>query len=905
MFDEESNSCDDARHFAAIGKKGKENSDPDLEYKFKKSKKKSSKEELLESQMQCYKRLSDLLEKSKCYSMMLLNRIDDINLSAVLDLKNEAIKKNLEAEKLKNNKSSSSVKKRGRPRKRKNDEVDQLVPECKLARQSSGRLDSRVGDSQKDEELPSSSSSSMQPSSQDDFCNSTMNNSSEADDKKLDALNDEKKSQNTVINSNSSSSIGGVKISDDAMEKVHTDENTYKQPVLVSGGTLRKYQLDGVSWLMKLYINGVNGILADEMGLGKTIQCISLIADLICIDIPGPFLICGPLSTLYNWANEFKTFAPEVPYLLYYGNKTERMNLIPKIHKPVHVPSQNVYVKPVVITSYEVVMKDQRFLSKLPWQLLIIDEGHRIKNSKCKLIKELNAYTSPHRLLLTGTPLQNNLSELWTLLNFLIPEIFNHAGSFETWFDVNFLENVDNADEQIVQEEQKSNTLSKIHQILTPFMLRRLKTDVDIVIPPKKELLVVAPFAEKQKNIYKSIVNRTIAQLNEYNNDPYEALADEVSLADDCETLMKSRSLRASTRRKSANYKLAFADDNDEMQDEDSKSGSAKGDDDYEVDDDGLSAWVDAVIKSRQESESLRSVVNKNDKNSVFKEQPLKLCNILSLLRRCCNHPYLIKDPRLEDDSGKLLTTEDIVECSGKLKLADRMLKKLKQKGHRVLIFSQSTQLMNLLEDYCSFRKYKYCRLDGAMKINDRQDEIQRFNDEDIFIFMLSTRAGGLGINLTRADTVIIYDSDWNPQCDLQAQDRCHRIGQINPVVVYRLVAANSIDQLIVERANAKRKMEKMIIHKGKFKSSWDEGLADTSNTGSSYKFVDLNELVKILKETDYDDVIRDDTEMSDEKLDSLLDRSDLIQVWNDRKSGVIMSTSDSNVASNCTGLEK
>ncbi|WAR17517.1 DDM1-like protein [Mya arenaria] len=438
-------------------------------------------------------------------------------------------------------------------------------------------------------------------------------------------------------------------------------DGTITRPALLTGGKLRNYQVEGLNWLKVLFENGVNGILADEMGLGKTIQCVALMCQIVTMGALGPFIVIAPLSTLPNWRNEFKRFAPRLPILFYHGTREERARLTNKMKKK-HEVLPGIKIQPIVITSYDIAMRDRANLQRFEWTFMIVDEGHRLKNTECRLLKELKQYKNTHRLLLTGTPLQNNLKELWSLLHFLLPEIFDDLGSFETWFDVTVISD-DAADEAIIEEEKKTNILGMLHQILTPFMLRRVKADVDIDIPPKKELIVYAPLSNVQREFYESTVDRTI--------------------------------------------------------------------------------------------------LNKFKTNNV---------------------------------------DEDIVRKCGKMLVLDQMLMELHKDGHKVLIFSQFTTMMDILGDYLYMRKIEHCRLDGNTKVEDRQIAMDEFNtDPDKWVFLLSTRAGGLGINLIGADTVIIYDSDWNPQNDLQAQDRCHRIGQTKPVMVYRFVTANTIDQKIMK----------------------------------------------------------------------------------------------------------
>ncbi|POI25179.1 hypothetical protein CIB84_011071 [Bambusicola thoracicus] len=333
----------------------------------------------------------------------------------------------------------------------------------------------------------------------------------------------------------------------------------------------------------------------------------------------------------------------------------------------------------------------------------------------CRLIRELKRFNADNKLLLTGTPLQNNLAELWSLLNFLLPDVFDDLKSFESWFDIT---SITETAEDIIAKEKEQNILHMLHQ---------------------EEVVELSPTGRPKRRSRK-----LVDYCEEHNGSP-----------DDLEKL--------------------------------------------------INRTQEEVVKERpviEVSMPMDSEVN------------LKLQNIMMLLRKCCNHPYLIEYP-LDPATQQFKVDEDLVKNSGKFLLLDRMLPELKKRGHKVLMFSQMTMMLDILMDYCYLRGFKFSRLDGSMSYSDREENMHQFNnDPEVFLFLVSTRAGGLGINLTAADTVIIYDSDWNPQSDLQAQDRCHRIGQTKPVVVYRLVTANTIDQKIVERAAAKRKLEKLIIHK-------------------------------------------------------------------------------------------
>nr|KAG5698118.1 hypothetical protein BaRGS_001713 [Batillaria attramentaria] len=622
------------------------------------------------------------------------------------------------------------------------------------------------------------------------------------------------------------------------------------QPLLMTGGVLRPYQLEGYQWLKTLYENGVNGILADEMGLGKTVQCVAMLAHMAYMGVPGPFLICAPLSTIPNWYSEFRRFAPQVPVMLYHGSKDERATLRGKMHR-LHTVREGVKIQPCVITSYEVAMMDRRFLQQYDWRYLIVDEGHRIKNTHCRLIGALRMYKTTNRLLLTGTPLQNNLAELWSLLNFLLPEIFDDLGSFEAWFDIEHIGD-DSVCKQIAADEQRKSVLSMLHQILTPFMLRRLKTDVDMRIPPKKEVIVYAPLLSLQKEFYAALIDRTIFSKIQEKNGTQEV----VEMGSNGRPVRKAASVKV-------DYRLMLGDQRDEKQ---CRTPRQKKHDEEELD-----GWVKAIVDMQQKR------ATKPAPEQKVSQLTIKLRNVMMQLRKCCSHPFLLEHP-LDPKTGELALDERIITQSGKILVLDRMLAELCKRGHKVLIFSQMTKMLDLLEDFCVLRKYEYCRLDGAMNIMDRKENMEEYQKagSDKFVFLLSTRAGGLGINLTAADTVIIYDSDWNPQCDLQAQDRCHRIGQTRPVMVYRLVTANTIDQRIVERAAAKRKLEKLVIHQDKFKSG-------IKNFKTSLDPISSEELLELLNSRDHESEVggrESQAAISDAELQQLLNRSDLEARW-------------------------
>lgn len=457
--------------------------------------------------------------------------------------------------------------------------------------------------------------------------------------------------------------------------------------------------MESLNWLIKLHYMGVNGILADEMGLGKTIQTISLVAYLDLQKKANPskqmiHIVIVPKVTIRNWLREFNKWLPELKVLYFYGDKEERRHLVENDLKKMDYD--------LILTTFESAMKEKASLGKIHYEYMIIDEAHRLKNEKAKFSSIVRQFKTEHRLLLTGTPLQNNLHELWALLNFLMPNIFNDSEEFDKIFDLN-----------TASEENQLKIVKQIHQILRPFVLRRLKSEVEFKLPPKKEIYLYVGLSELQKNMYKQILTKNI----------------------------------------------------------------------------------DVV-------------------NGVSKDK-IQLLNILMQLKKVCNHPYLF--PKVEK-GPPFIEGEHLVYNSMKLKVMDVLLKKIKNENGKVLIFSQMTTLLNILDDYCRYRGFSYCRIDGSTSSDDRDKRIEDFQspNSDKFIFLLSTRAGGLGINLHSANVVVLYDSDWNPQVDLQAIDRAHRIGQTRPVTIYRFVSEGTVEEKIVERAAKKLKIDHLIIQRGK-----------------------------------------------------------------------------------------
>ncbi|KAJ8770709.1 hypothetical protein K2173_021356 [Erythroxylum novogranatense] len=543
---------------------------------------------------------------------------------------------------------------------------------------------------------------------------------------------------------------------------------------LLTGGKLKSYQLKGVKWLISLWQNGLNGILADQMGLGKTIQTIGFLAHLKGNGLDGPYLVIAPLSTLSNWVNEISRFAPSMNAIIYHGDKKQRDEL-----KRKHMPRSIGPKFPIVVTSYEVAFFDARKCFKhYTWKYVVVDEGHRLKNSKCKLLRELKCIPMENKLLLTGTPLQNNLAELWSLLNFILPDIFQSHEEFESWFDLSGKCNNEAVREEL-EEKRRAQVVAKLHAILRPFLLRRIKADVEQMLPPKKEIILYATLTEHQKNFQDHLINKTL-----------------------------ENHLRE-------------------------KGDSARG---------------------------MKGTLN----------------NLMIQLRKNCNHPDLLESAF--SDSYFYPPVEEIVQQCGKFQLLERLLKRLFDCKHKVLIFTQWTKILDIMDYYFSEKGFEVCRIDGSVKLDDRRRQIEEFNDvnSNYRIFLLSTRAGGLGINLTSADTCILYDSDWNPQMDLQAMDRCHRIGQTKPVHVYRLATAQSVEGRILKRAYSKLKLEHVVIGKGQFQQE--------RIMPNSIKGIEEEDILSLLQdeETAEDKLIQ--TDISDEDLDRVLDRSDMLVASSDEK---------------------
>nr|XP_019048526.1 helicase [Kwoniella bestiolae CBS 10118]OCF27456.1 helicase [Kwoniella bestiolae CBS 10118] len=654
---------------------------------------------------------------------------------------------------------------------------------------------------------------------------------------------------------------------------------SFKQPELVTGAKLRDYQLAGVQWMISLYENGLNGILADEMGLGKTLQTISFLAHLRSKGTWGPFLIVCPLSVLNNWCSEFEKFTPSVPVLMYHGTPEHRADLRKtRLQPPSSAgvgglksgkkgrkstgsalrPGQNDTSSfPIVITTFEICMRDKQYLSGLMWKFIVVDEGHRLKNLDCKLIRELKSYTSANRMILTGTPLHNNLAELWSLLNFILPDIFDDLDSFQQWFNFDEMNNGATTEGLL----NKSTVVASLHAILKPFLLRRLKVDVEKELPPKKEYLLYAPLTQQQKDIYQAIASGSIRQFlidkKSGGNDDETAEAEDLPQP---EPVPEQSTSRASRKKDRVNYKI---EENDSKFIRDLENG-------VKVDE-------PSGVKEKCAAEIGRDYALKQATKSV---NNMRLQNIVMQLRKISSHPFLFDWP-VDPNTNEYVVDQELVNASGKMLLLNRLLGELFARGHKVLLFSQFTTMLDVIEDWATIHKgFKVCRIDGSTSQESRREQMHDFNNggddpEACKLFLLSTRAGGLGVNLVAADTVIFFDNDWNPQMDLQAQDRAHRIGQTRPVLIFRLVSAHTIETKILAKAGSKRKLEALVISQGKFGRVVDEN--GRVILGKKSKVESTAEMAKALLELDgeeIDVVSKDDKIISDADLDILLDRS-------------------------------
>ncbi|GBG59037.1 hypothetical protein CBR_g24383 [Chara braunii] len=732
-------------------------------------------------------------------------------------------------------------------------------------------------------------------------------------------------------------------------------------------GKLKEYQLKGLQWLVNLYEQGLNGILADEMGLGKTIQAMSFLAHLAEEkNIWGPFLVVAPASTLPNWADEIAKFCSDLRILPYWGGLQERTVLRKNIN-PKRLYRRDA-VFHVLITSYQLLVSDEKYFRRVKWQYMVLDEAQAIKSASSQRWKTLLSFNCRNRLLLTGTPIQNSMAELWALLHFIMPTLFDSHEQFTEWFAKGIESHAEGAG--TLNEHQ----LSRLHSILKPFMLRRVKRDVEAEMTNKKEIVVPCRLTARQQVFYSAIKNKiSIAdlfdssgtQINERNVLQLMNIVIQLRKIPklvfregmQCLPSFASGSSQEYWEKWVNNRLCIFSPENihrslfpgttlDAVDDDELASGQrvesfsafaftrlvnlspaevaflAKAsllqrwlyylihekredilrswkmncgdelaeDEELETDDKTQAVRRLLLVSQKADAPILRSCHATTLPEDPF--QPLvstasrRFLRAISVLRAvqafmlparapqvdvfCSDRSFayqrqeMLHEPwtkqllvgfaRCSEDSGpspprrqhpliQEVETGEVLDApllaplfrvfgsapplqafdfakmltdSGKLQTLDVLLKDLKAGGHRVLLFSQMTKMINILEDYMNYRKYKYLRLDGSSTIMDRRDMVKDFQTRsDIFVFLLSTRAGGLGINLTAADTVIFYESDWNPTMDLQAMDRAHRLGQTKEVRVYRMICTGTVEEKIVKRANQKNTVQQLVMTGG------------------------------------------------------------------------------------------
>uniref|UniRef100_A0A182K429 Chromatin-remodeling ATPase INO80 n=1 Tax=Anopheles christyi TaxID=43041 RepID=A0A182K429_9DIPT len=791
------------------------------------------------------------------------------------------------------------------------------------------------------------------------------------------------------------------------------------QPAMFQGH-LKGYQLKGVAWLANLYDQGISGILADEMGLGKTVQSIAFLCHIAeHYGVWGPFLVISPASTLHNWQQEMERFVPDFNVVPYWGSPNER-KILRQFWEQKHLHTKDASFH-VVITSYQLVVTDYKYFNRIKWQYMVLDEAQAIKSSSSMRWKLLLGFNCRNRLLLSGTPIQNSMAELWALLHFIMPTLFDSHEEFNEWFSKDIESHAEN--KTGIDEKQ----ISRLHMILKPFMLRRIKKDVENELSDKIEIMVYCPLTTRQKLLYVALkkeiciedllhlstvggsssdgqsIDRNftsnlmnlVMQFRKVCNHPelferrdvrspfcmkwsYELAERPIfrrQLVMDCTVPSRRHWLHnrfyifnafqvqrrmvmggdTNVPEKTSRSKLSKTTHFDDWCTPFSCARMAGGLSPKHVEqiarrnvfwyiyqliqewmdwiavlhfhwvwrDKQTDRWTDPrymllepsaerwtsrcfpwktmdrllfthgsnslsipvythrnhilhfmsetldhrIMRSRKQQipgqplsllPEIPYVPNRRRSPTVLTDEPTAMPKFLcryytkilntsgctgtalrgmhnnrvshSTARWSCNETALASERQLNEHvhasypphgwSNIIIPDKQtLVSDAGKLSVLDSLLARLKEQGHRVLIYSQMTKMIDLLEEYMWHRKHRYMRLDGSSKISERRDMVADFqNRADIFVFLLSTRAGGLGINLTAADTVIFYDSDWNPTVDQQAMDRAHRLGQTKQVTVYRLICKGTIEERILQRAREKSEIQRMVINGDNFK---------------------------------------------------------------------------------------
>ncbi|KAI3826232.1 hypothetical protein L1987_00277 [Smallanthus sonchifolius] len=712
-----------------------------------------------------------------------------------------------------------------------------------------------------------------------------------------------------------------------------------KHPFLLKF-SLREYQHIGLDWLVTMYEKRLNGILADEMGLGKTIMTIALLAHLACEKgIWGPHLIVVPTSVMLNWETEFLKWCPAFKILTYFGSAKERK------HK------RQGWMKPnsfhVCITTYRLVIQDSKIFKRKKWKYLILDEAHLIKNWKSQRWQTLLNFNSKRRILLTGTPLQNDLMELWSLMHFLMPHIFQSHQEFKDWFSNPISGMVDG------QEKVNKEVVDRLHNVLRPFILRRLKRDVEKQLPSKHEHVIYCRLSRRQRNLYEDFIASSetqatlassnffgmisvIMQLRKVCNHPdlfegrpiissfdmngieiqfcssvcsvldvgpFSAVdlcgigfvfthldfemtsweSDEVKAIETPSRLIEKRMEEIGSEikfgKKSNGFNI-FEEVQKALQEERLKdmkeraksiawwnSLRCKKKPVYSTGLRDIVSFQKPVLNLSKFAELVLSPVDRFEKMvdqvesfmfaipAARAPQPIGWCSKSTTVfidRTYKSKCAEILSPLLTPIRPAIVRRQVYFpdrrliqfDC-GKLQELAVLLRRLKSEGHRALIFTQMTKMLDVLEAFINIYGYTYMRLDGSTQPEERQTLMQRFNtNPKYFLFILSTRSGGVGINLVGADTVIFYDSDWNPAMDQQAQDRCHRIGQTREVHIYRLISESTIEENILKKAKQKRALDDLVIQSGEYNTEFFKKL-DPMELFSGHKTVSASNMQK------------------------------------------------------------
>ncbi|TQS38377.1 hypothetical protein Golomagni_01116 [Golovinomyces magnicellulatus] len=731
---------------------------------------------------------------------------------------------------------------------------------------------------------------------------------------------------------------GEIEPCDNKHAQVIAQRSDYQIKTLVPHllrGTLREYQHYGLDWLAGLYANNMNGILADEMGLGKTIQTIALLAHLACVHEEwGPHLVIVPTSVMLNWEMEFKKWCPGFKIMTYYGSIEERKK------KRIGWKNKDMW---------NLIVRDQQVFKRRRWHYMILDEAHNIKNFNSQRWQTMLTFKTRARLLLTGTPLQNNLTELWSLLYFLMPSDKTNQGvggfadlkEFQDWFKKPSEQILEHGREKM--DNESWGIITKLHQLLRPYLLRRLKADVEKQLPAKYEHVEFCRLSKRQRELYDGFLNREDTRETLASGNTFSVINCLMQLRKVCNhpDLFIDRPISTSLPMEKsvvADYEIKDLIVRKRLLEEKPMSEvSLEFLNLVIINNEGLSDFIasrTAALSAQQTFMEISEVQRLRAQNATMKFDPStarsnlnflesslrwsrydelqhfvyvnafrrqkrpiygsRLVELLSFGINQYNPPPKRRDQIILWLENTSVVMKDLVkpisvqaevykekiqrfacitpaviakditsftltqrfldalqshmkisepdpfhearmrlsiqfpdkrllqyDC-GKLQALDKILRRLQAGGHRALIFTQMTKVLDILEQFLNIHGHKYLRLDGSTKIEQRQILTDLFNnDTRILAFILSSRSGGLGINLTGADTVIFYDLDWNPAMDKQCQDRCHRIGQTRDVHIYRLVSEHTIEANILRKANQKRMLDDVVIQEGDFTTDY------------------------------------------------------------------------------------